>query len=105
MVRLWLLFICIHVFAVALRQLIDSVVMELGASFYVSALLLALHQCSGWQANQILYWLKKQMHANAGRDTYETPQCERITKAKSECVCFPLTLMLTLCECIKGAPA
>ena len=35
------------------------------------------------------------MHANAGVDAYETPRRGRIkgaTKAKSECVRFPLTL-------------
>ena len=37
-----------------------------------------------------------QMHANAGVDAYETSWHGRIkgaTKAKSECVRFPLTLM------------
>ena len=44
------------------------------------------------------------MHANAGRDAYETPWHGRIkgaTKTKSECKYFPLTLR----ERIKGAPA
>ena len=42
-----------------------------------------------------------QTHANAGGDAYETPQRERIkdaTKAKSECECFPLTLILTYAD-------
>ena len=89
-----------------MRWLISSVAVELGASFYASALPLTLHQRSRWHVNQILYWLKKQTHARTGGYAYETPWRGRIkgaTKAKSECVCFLLTL--TLGERIKGAPA
>ena len=90
---------------VALRRLIASVDVELGASFYASALPLTLHQRSQRHVNQILYWFKKQMYANTG-DAYETPRHGYIkgaTKVRSEYVCFPLTL--TLHERIKGAPA
>ena len=58
---------------VELRRLIDSVAVELGASFYASALPLTLRQCSHWHVKQILYWLKKQMHANTEGDAHETP--------------------------------
>ena len=77
--------------------------MYLGASFYVVALALGhtfafVLTC---RPNPVLV-------ENAGGDAYETPQCGCIkgdAKAKSECERFPLTLMITLCECIKGAPA
>ena len=104
-IGLWLL-LCIC-FRVALRQLIDSVAVELGASFYASALPLTLRQLSHWHVNHILYWVKTQKHASAGGDAYETPRRGHIpsTKAKSEYVCFPLILTLTLSEHIKGAPS
>ena len=83
-------------FPVALRRRISSVAAQLGSSFYASALPLTLCRHSHWHVNQNLYWLKTRMHPNAGVDAYETPRRERIkcaTKAKSECVHFPLTLI------------
>ena len=71
---------------------------QLGDSFYASALPLTLSQHSRWHVNQILYWLKMRMHANTGVDAYGTPRPERIkgaTKAKSECLHFQLTLTRT----------
>ena len=64
----------------------------------MAALPLTLRQHSCWHVNQNLYWLKTRTHANAGVDAYEIPRRGRIkgaTKAKSECVLFPLTLMQT----------
>ena len=65
--------VAVNVFAVALRQLNDSVAVELGAFFLASALVLTLHQRSHWHVKQILYCLKKQVHDNVGRHAYETP--------------------------------
>ena len=45
-----------------------------------------------------MYWLKTQRHASAGVDAHETPWHGRIkgaTKAKSEGVRLPLTVMRT----------
>ena len=98
----------VYVFAVALCQLNDSVAVELSASFLASALVLTLHQRSHWHVKQILYCLKKQVHANVGGDAYETPRRGPIkgaTKAKSECIRFPITLTLMVRKCIKGASA
>ena len=70
----------------------------------MSSLPLTLCQRSCWHVSQILYWLKTETHANAGVDAYETSRRGRIksaTKAKSEYIYFPLTLMGTH----KGAPA
>ena len=56
---------------------------------------MTLHQHSCWHVNEILYWLKKQTHANAGGEAYETPRRGRIksaTKTKSECERFSLML-------------
>ena len=81
-----------------LHQRICSVAVQLGASFYASALLLTLCQHYRWHVNQILYWLKTQSHANAGVDAYDTLRHGRIkgaTMAKSECIHFPLTLRRT----------
>ena len=49
------------------------------------------------QPNRVC-WLKMQTHANAGVYAYETPRrgcIEGATKAKNECIQFPLTLIRT----------